>query len=163
MRTVAARNGRPPVNRAGFSLVELAVILVLLAIMLLSAAPKVDRTVESAVVDRAAGLVALTLERSTTLASRQRRPVTVACVGSVADCPAMTLEVRDCGLPNQLCLSRNFGAGSEFVLDSLTLTQAAVTVWPFGVTSAPLTVTLVKGRSRREVTMSTAGLVRVVR
>ena len=156
----------PRGSRAGFSLVELAVLMVLLAIMLLAAIPKVGRTVESATVDKAASQVALTLERSMTLASRQRRPVTVACVGSTVDCPTWTLEIRDCVVTGQLCLSRNFGPNTEYALDSLTLSEPTMKVWPFGVAqivSAPFTVTLVRGQARRQVTMSSAGLVRVLR
>lgn len=156
----------PRTCRAGFSIIEMGVIVILIGIMVLAAVPRVDRTVETVTVDKAASLVALTLERSFTLASRQRRPVTVACEGSTVDCPTRTLEVRDCVVVGQLCLSRNLGATTEFALDSLTLSEPTVKVWPFGVaqiSAAPFTVRVVKGNARRTITMSSAGMVRVER
>jgi hypothetical protein len=78
----------------------------------------------------------------------------------------MTLEIRDCVATGQLCLSRNLGPNTEYGLDSLTLSEPTMKVWPFGVAqiaSAPFTVTLVKGHARRRITMSSAGLVRVLR
>lgn len=152
--------------RAGFSIIEIGVVIILIGIMVLTAIPKVDRSVESVTVDRAAGLIALTLERSFTLASRQRKPVTVACEGSTVSCPTMILEVRDCVVTGQLCLRRSLGGSSEFALDSLTLSEPTVKVMPFGVaqiSTAPFTITLVKGDARRRVTMSSAGMVRVER
>lgn len=157
---------QPRAWRAGFSIIEIGVVIILVGIMVLTAIPRVDRSVESVTVDRAASLIALTLERSFTLASRQRKPVTVACEGSTVACPTMTLEVRDCVVPGQLCLRRNLGGASEFALDSLTLSEPTVKVMPFGVAqigAAPFTITLVKGNARRRVTMSSAGMVRVER
>lgn len=157
---------QPGSGRAGFSIIEIGVVIILIGIMVLTAIPKVDRSVESVTVDRAAGLIALTLERSFTLASRQRKPVTVACEGSTVSCPTMILEVRDCVVTGQLCLRRSLGGSSEFALDSLTLSEPTVKVMPFGVAqigTPPFTITLVKGDARRRVTMSSAGMVRVER
>ena len=112
--------------------------------------------VPSSRVDRAAGLVALTLERSFTLASRQRRPVTVTC-----DCVNQALEIRD-EATGTLYQRRAFGPDTEFQLDSLIMSEASVTVSPSGVATLPLTVTIAAGPANRQITMSSAGLVRVV-
>ena len=58
---------------------------------------------------------------------------------------------------------RVFGPDTEYQIDSLTLSEASVTVSPTGVATLPLTVTIAAGAANRQITMSSAGLVRVVR
>ena len=77
-------------NTRGMTMVEVFVVLVIMGILMLGTIPRIGQALRSSRVDRAAGLVALTLERSFTLASRQRRPVTVTC-----DCVNQALEIRD--------------------------------------------------------------------
>lgn len=142
----------------GFSVVETFTVLILVAILLLIALPKVGSGIRSSRIDRAASLVALTLERGFTLASRQRRPVVVGC-----DCPNQALEIRDLA-SGAVYLRRNLGPETEFQVDSLSLSEATVTVSPHGVAyiaSPPLTVTITAGPAVRQITMSSAGLVRV--
>ena len=104
-----------PTPRSGYSLVELFFVVSLLGILLLIALPRMNRGLTSSRVDRAATIVALTLERAFTLASRQRRPVVVAC-----DCPNRALEVRDL-TSGDVYLRRALGPETEFEVDSLTL------------------------------------------
>jgi hypothetical protein len=129
---------------------------VLIGILLLGTVPRMGQAFRSSRVDRAAGLVALTLERSFTLASRQRRPVTVTC-----DCANQALEIRD-EASGTLYQRRAFGPDTEFRIDSLLMSEGSVTVSPSGVATLPLTVTIAAGSSNRQITMSSAGLVRVV-
>jgi type II secretory pathway pseudopilin PulG len=145
------------VSTRGFSVVETFVVFVLLTLLLLIALPKMGRGVRTSRVDRAASLMALTLERSFTLASRQRRPVVVAC-----DCANQAIEVRDLS-SGVVYMRRSFGLDTEFQVDTLLLSEASVTVSPHGVATLPLTVRMAAGPSARTITMSTAGLVRVVR
>jgi prepilin-type N-terminal cleavage/methylation domain-containing protein len=144
-------------NARGMTMVEVFVVLVIMGILLLGAVPRISQAFRSSRVDRAAGLVALTLERSFTLASRQRRPVTVSC-----DCINQAIEIRDLA-SGTLYQRRAFGPDTEFQIDSLMLSEASITVSPSGVATLPLTVTIAVGPSNRQITMSSAGLVRVVR
>ena len=143
-------------NTRGMTMVEVFVVLVILSILMLATIPRIGQAFRSSRVDRAAGLIALTLERSFTLASRQRRPVTVSC-----DCVNQAIEIRDSS--GTLYQRRAFGADTEYQIDSLSLSEASVTVRPTGVADLPLTVTIAAGASNRQITMSSAGLVRVVR
>ncbi len=148
-----------PTPRSGYSLVELFFVVSLLGILLLIALPRMNRGLTSSRVDRAATIVALTLERAFTLASRQRRPVVVAC-----DCPNRALEVRDL-TSGDVYLRRALGPETEFEVDSLTLSEATVQVSPHGVayvSSPPFTVRIATGAAHRDITMSSAGQVRVV-
>jgi prepilin-type N-terminal cleavage/methylation domain-containing protein len=144
-------------NVRGMTMIEVFVVLVLMGILLLGSVPRIGQSLRSNRVDRAAGLVALTLERSFTLASRQRHPVTVSC-----DCVNQVIEIRDAA-SGTLYQSFAFGPTTEFQIDSLSLSEASVTVSPSGVATLPLTVTISAGPSNRQITMSSAGLVRVVR
>jgi prepilin-type N-terminal cleavage/methylation domain-containing protein len=120
-------------NARGMTMIEVFIVMVVMGILVLSSVPRIGRTFRSSRVDRAAGLVALTLERSFTLATG-------------------TLYQR-----------RGFGPETEYQLDSLNLSEASVTVSPTGVATLPLTVTIASGQANRQITMSSAGLVRVVR
>lgn len=144
-------------NERGMTMVEIFTVMVIMGILMLTAMPRVGQTFRASRVDRAAGLVALTLERSFTLASRQRRPVTVTC-----DCANQAIEIRDLAT-DALYLRRDFGPSTEYQVDSLSLSEGSVTVSPTGVSNLPLTVNIAAGASNRQVTMSSAGLVRVVR
>lgn len=144
-------------NARGMTMVEVFVVMVIIGILVLSTVPRVGKAFRSSRVDRAAGLVALTLERSFTLASRQRRPVTVSC-----DCVNQALEIRDAA-SGTLYQRRAFGPDTEYQIDSLSLSEASVTVSPSGVANYPLIVTIASGQSNRQISMSSAGLVRVVR
>lgn len=143
-------------NARGMTMMEVFVVLVIMGILMLGTVPRIGQAFRSSRVDRAAGLVALTLERSFTLASRQRRPVTVTC-----DCANQALEIRD-EASGTLYQRRAFGPDTEFQLDSLIMSEASVTVSPSGVATLPLTVTIAAGPANRQITMSSAGLVRVV-
>ena len=144
-------------NTRGMTMVEVFVVMVIMGILLLTAVPRIGVAFRSSRVDRTAGLVALTLERSFTLAGRQRRPVTVSC-----DCVNQAIEIRDLAT-DVLYQRRAFGPDTEYQIDSLTLSVGSVTVYPTGVATTPLTVTIAAGAANRQITMSTAGLVRVVR
>jgi hypothetical protein len=154
---MAARTTPDLGSTRGFSVVETFTVMILVLLLLLIGLPRMGSGIRTSRVDRAASLVALTLERSFTLASRQRRPVIVAC-----DCPNRALEVRDL-TSGTVYLRRAFGPDTEFQVDTLLLDQASVTVSPHGVATLPLTVHIATGASSRQITMSTAGLVRVVR
>jgi type II secretory pathway pseudopilin PulG len=139
------------------TMVEVFVVLVILSILMLASIPRIGQAFRSTRVDRAAGLVALILEHSFTLASRQRRPVTVSC-----DCINQAIEIRDLAT-DALYQRRAFGPDTEYQIDSLLLSESSVTVSPTGVATLPLTVTIAAGAANRQITMSSAGLVRVVR
>ncbi len=102
-------------NTRGMTMVEVFVVLVIMGILMLASIPRIGQAFRSSRVDRAAGLVALTLERSFTLASRQRRPVTVSC-----DCVNQAIEIRDLAT-DMLYQRRAFGPDTEYQIDSLTL------------------------------------------
>jgi prepilin-type N-terminal cleavage/methylation domain-containing protein len=148
---VAAR--RPA---GGFTLTETLLTLAVLGIGLGIAAPKVAEMSRHLRVDRAAAVLATDLEAALAIAGRQRKPVRLSC-----DCAGKRYTVAD-RAGGAVRLSRALGAGTEFGATSLALSATPVDIFPTGVTSAPLTVTIGAGAYTRRVTMTTAGHVRIL-
>lgn len=105
----------------------------------------------------AAGVVAAELEQARTLAARLRVPVRISC-----DCASGTLIVtaRDSG--EELRRQQIAGGDAGMGVDGIAFSVASVDVFPSGVTSGALTVTVTTQRVQRRVVMTSAGLVRVI-
>jgi hypothetical protein len=54
------------------------------------------------------------------------------------------------------------GGDTEFGVTGLVFSTTTLDIFPSGVASAPLTVTISAGGYSRQVTMTTAGLVRIL-
>jgi type II secretion system protein H len=142
-------------RRPGFTLIELLVVLVLGTIAGSIVVPSISRSIAETRVQRAASVVSADLQLAHSMAARQRRPVVVAISS-----PSMTMTIRDFTTPTTIYSRRHFG-GEEFPVQSFTATSNEVTVFPSGMASSGLTVTLGAGASQREIVMSRAGQVRV--
>lgn len=158
--TPRMRRTRPwtpsPNRRAGLTLIELMVALVVLGILLSMTVPRVSRITMRSRVDEAAGIVAGDLSQTISLAARRGRPVTISLEGSNryvvkdrATSPADTVRLR-----------RNLALGSDAGVSVVSFSPASVTVFPNGTVSAAFTVTLTTNGYTRTVTMSQAGQVR---
>jgi hypothetical protein len=60
-------------------------------------------------------------------------------------------------------LQRPLTTDRDFGVATVSFSTAPVDIFPSGIASAPLTVTLASGSVSRQITMSAAGQVRVVR
>jgi prepilin-type N-terminal cleavage/methylation domain-containing protein len=147
--------------RRAFTMVELALTLTIIAIMAAMMVPKIGRVMQAERVRRQTAIVAADLEQTFTLAARYRKPMRLSC-----SCNTQTYTLQD--RPNgTVRLTRRLGADAD--LGTLTMTfatqpvtnPAVVDIFPSGVSTAALTVTLTSGISTRTVTLSTAGLVRI--
>ncbi len=143
-------------RRQGFSLIELLIAVVVLGVMTAISMPHVQRVIASKRVTSAATVVAIDLEQAFTLASRQRRPVILAC-----DCAARTYTITDAA-SGRVYLSRNLGADAALQVDTLNFSTPSVTVYPRGTSSTPMQVTLRGAGSSHRIAMTTAGIVRVI-
>src|SRR5262245_3232096 len=76
--------------RRGFSLVELALSMVVLSILWLISTPRVSTYITRMRVQRATTQVATDLEQAFVMAGRQRKPVRVSC-----NCATMVYTVAD--------------------------------------------------------------------
>jgi type II secretion system protein H len=144
--------------RAGFTLIEMLIVVVVMGLLAAIAAPKIGSQVSRSKVRQAATVVMGDLEQAVSLAARARRPMVVRC-----ECGTLTLMLRDRDAADSVRLRRSFASGSGTEVTSMTLSRDSVIVFPSGVLSDTLAVTLTgpDGYSRT-VTLSRAGRVRLV-
>ena len=141
--------------RAGFSLIEMLVTVVMLGIMVGMVAPNVSKDISHSRVNGAAQVVAADLEQALSLAGRQRRPIRL-----VVDGAAKEIRLMD-RVSGQLISRRALGDVSEYKLYSVAASPATVDLLPQGVATAPTIVTLTAAGYSRRVTMTRGGYVRV--
>jgi prepilin-type N-terminal cleavage/methylation domain-containing protein len=145
-------------SRLGFTMIELALTLTVIAIMTAMMIPRFGRVMNSTRVNRSAAMVAADMEQAFTLAGRFRQPMRVSC-----NCPnssytiadrtggtvRLTRRLRDADLGNMTLVMETPGGGT-------------VDVFPSGVSTALLRFRITSGNSTRAITMSTAGQVRII-
>jgi Tfp pilus assembly protein FimT len=151
-------------DRRGFTMVELALVFVIMGLMTAMGVPKMRRVIQASQVSRTSALVATDLERAITIASRYRKPMRLSCTVAAGVCSSGAYSVAD-RTGGTVRLSRNLQADGQLGNMTLTLSQTPVDIFPTGVVSIatpPLTVRITYGSSTRGVTMTTAGQVRIV-
>jgi prepilin-type N-terminal cleavage/methylation domain-containing protein len=142
-----------PTARRGFTLVELALTVTIIGLLTAMGMLRFNRVLQHVRIDRATATVAGDLESAFTLAGRQRRPIRIACT-----CGARTYTLAD-RTGGTLRLSRGL-TSTDYGVATLTFNPATVDVFPSGVSTQALTVTISGGGWSRTITMSTAGQVR---
>ena len=143
------------VERAGFTLIELIIVVVIFSIVTTAALPAVSLITTHARVNQAAAVVGHDLAVAVSSAARQRKPIRIARGG---DRQSMTVAERASGT---VLDTRWLGSDTPYGLDSVSFSATPVDLFPSGVTSSPLTVTVWARGYSRQVTMSRAGWVRV--
>lgn len=143
-------------RRTGFTLIEVVIALAVMGMLAMILMPKVGTIMEHDRVNRAATVVASDLEQAVTIAGRERKPVRLTCTCATAQ---YTVVDRSGGTSR---LSRKLGTNSEYHLTTLTFSTPSVDIFPTGVTSADLTVTVGSAGYSRQIRLTTAGYVRIV-
>lgn len=141
-------------RRPGFTILELVIVMSIMAVMASVSLPRISETMRRNRVNRAALVVAGDLQTAFSIAGRQRAPVRLTLNTST-----LTYTIANRALGTVL-RSRAFGATTEFRLTSVTFQPGQVDIFPSGISSAPLTVTVASGDYSRSVTASSAGFVR---
>jgi len=137
-------------------MIELALTFVVIAILASMMIPKFGRVMQATRVRRQTAILAADLEQAFTLAGRYRKPMRLSCAcganGSytVADLTGGTVR-----------LQRTLGRDDDLGSITINFNTNPVDIYPSGVSTAALTVTLTSGASTRTVTVSTAGHVRI--
>jgi len=145
----------PPPRAAGFTLLELVIVLVIMGMATAITFPTISRITTHSRVNQAAMVVAQDLSLAASAAARERKPIRIA---RGADRASITLSERAGG---KLLSTRWLGRGDAYGLDSIAFSVSPVDLFPSGMTSSALSVMLWSGTYSRQVTMSRAGWVRV--
>jgi prepilin-type N-terminal cleavage/methylation domain-containing protein len=140
---------------AGYTVIELLFVMVVLGILLTITYVKVGPALERARVRGAASELATDLQYAQALAARYRTPMLFTVDGA-----GMTYQIADRSGAN-VYRQRNFGTGGEYVLDEFTATPTAVEVLPNAIVAQNATYTVGLNGYRRQVTFSRAGQIRV--
>jgi Tfp pilus assembly protein FimT len=141
--------------RHGFTILELLVVMLLGIIMVGVISPSISRSLGTTRLQRVVAVISADLELAQSLAARQRTPV-----GITVDPQARALRVHD-AKNGTVYSERFFDAGSEYPLTSLSASSTSVVVYPNGLASGPLTLTMNAGGAVRVIDMSRVGQVRV--
>lgn len=141
--------------RAGFTLVELLFVLVIVSVIAGMGLPRFSDWLAFQRVENAARVLAGDFENALALAGRQGTPVRM-----LFDAADMELRLTDRATGDVLH-RRRLGGDSEFPVASATFSGVPAEVYPSRVVSAAVSVTLVAGEHSRRVDMSSAGFIRV--
>lgn len=141
-------------RRAGFSAIEIIITLVLAGILATIALPSISRNVAQDRVRRAQFVVGSQVELAYQLAARVRKPVTVTLDASTK---VLTIADRSTGTAYKtMDLART---GEWALTDASISPSGGVTIFPTGIASAALTITLTNNAYSRYVRATVAGQV----
>ena len=146
---------RATTRRAGFTAVELIIVIVMISMLAAFGYPRVAREIRRSRVNQAATIVAADIEVAFSLAGRQRKPVTVSYNTSTK-----TLQIAD-RATSTVIRNRPLGTGTEWNLDGASASGLPITIFPTGTASGSFTIDLTSGTFTRRVTVTRVGLTRV--
>lgn len=149
-------HGDPSTSRRGFTLPEMLIAIVLIVVLAAMAAPSTARQLRRGRVDQAANVVGADLESAVSYAARLRKPVRVASTSATS----FTITDRATGAVLQ---RRELGSATDWKVTSVTMSPSTVDIFPAGLTSATLTVTLTENGYSRQINLTRAGLAQVIR
>ena len=131
-------------------------VLIIVLVVVGSMLPTANRQIAHARVNQAANVGAADFYLAQGVAGRMRRPVLVA-----ADLTAKTISIKT--MTDSLIQRRYYGTEGEFKLTVFSAAPLQVQVLPNGMTNATITVTFGNGTYQRQVRISRAGQVRILR
>jgi prepilin-type N-terminal cleavage/methylation domain-containing protein len=138
--------------RAGFTVIELLIVVVIAGILLGIAGPAIGNQVARDRVLRSAMVVEGLLNEASQLAVRRSTPVRVVLSGS-----ALQIQDRE---TNAVIKQRNFGPGFE-LRATLTISPSdGIEIFPNGRANAPVSVTVAGTNLSQTVSRTATGIVR---
>ncbi len=145
-----------PGSRAGYTMIELIIVLALLGILLSFAYWRMAPALERSGVNRIAAVIASDMQFAQMVAARQRRPVALIVN------PSLKLYlIRDTKTPT-VFRERFVGPDSPFDMQTLTASPAtSVEIFPNGVALQTTTLTVASQSFTRNVVLTRAGQIRV--
>ena len=156
MAPSSSKNATPR-GLKGFSIFEIAIVLVVIGILAAMTGPAMSRIVRHQRVNHASTIIVSDMQNAFAVAARQRLPVRVQ-----GDAPSRSYQFVDRRTGTVLRIRAFYGDTSEYRLSTLQFTPTTFDVFPNGVSSTPVTIFLANGDYNKTITVSTAGFVRLV-
>jgi prepilin-type N-terminal cleavage/methylation domain-containing protein len=156
MAPSSSKNATPR-GLKGFSIFEIAIVLVVIGILAAMTGPAMSRIVRHQRVNRASTIIVSDMQNAFAVAARQRLPVRVQ-----GDAPTRSYQFVDRRTGAVLRIRAFYGDTSEYRLSTLQFTPTTFDVFPNGVSSTPVSIFLANGDYNKTITVSTAGFVRLV-
>ena len=150
----AARGNRSSVRTRGFTAIEILIVLVIIGLVSSFAMPRISVTVARDRVRRAQYIVAADVERAFQYAARTRKPITITLNSTTK---VLTVADRSSGTAYY---QRDLSQTGTWALTAATVSPTTgITIFPTGISSAALTITLSNNAYSRTVTATIAGQV----
>jgi type IV fimbrial biogenesis protein FimT len=142
-------------DRTGYTVIELMLVMVIIAILAAITYVRLAPALERARVRGAANTLATDLQYAQVLAARYRVPMRIA-----VDATDKEYQISDVSGATVYRL-RNFGDDGQYNLGTFTASPATVSVFPNAIVDQSALYTLSLNGHERRVTFSRAGQIRV--
>jgi prepilin-type N-terminal cleavage/methylation domain-containing protein len=147
-------NSHRRTRRGGFTAIEMLIVMVIIGLMAASVMPRISRIVAEERIRKLQAAIATDFELAFALANRERKPVTITYNST-----AKTLDITDRGT-NTVLKSRYLGQNQTFSTTAVTFSPTGgITIFPAGLATAAVTVTVSTGNFTRPISVTRAGQV----
>ena len=141
-------------RRGGFTAIEMILVMVIIGIMAAASMPRISRIVGEERIRKLQGAVASDLEVAFALAQREHKPITITYSTSTK-----VLAITD-RISGTVLKTHYLGQNTTFSTTAVTFSPTGgITIFPMGLASGALTVTVTNGTFTRTVTATRAGQV----
>jgi type II secretion system protein H len=140
--------------RSGFTMIETIVVLVIVAMMAAAVVPMASRAINHSRVNNTARVIAADLQLAFSLAGRQRAPLRITVDPSGRKYRIVTRA-------GAIVKERRVGDLSDLHVSAVTASVLTLDVFPNGLASGPITITVGAQGYTQTITMTRAGQVRV--
>ena len=145
---------RPGRAREGFTLIETIIVLVVVAILAALVVPQANAAISQSRVQNSASVIAGDLQLAFSLASRQRAPLRIVVDPSGR-------QYRITNRAGTVIKERKVGDTSDLHVGSMTSTVTQLEIFPNGLASGPISITVTLNGHTQTISMTRAGQVRV--
>jgi len=143
-------------SRDGFTIIELVIVLILAGIIGGIAMIQASKTLAHTSVQQAAAVIATDMKLAHSLAARAREPVRISI-----DTANRIMRVVDYNAWTTVYSERRFGNADDVPVQFMAASDTTLLVFPTGLTSGSLNITVRTDDKRRRVSMTRAGQVRI--
>ena len=140
--------------RRGFTAIEMILVVTIIGLMAAAVMPRISRVVAETRIRKLQAVVATDIERAFALANREHKPVTITYSTST-----FVLAVTD-RASGTVLFQDYIGRFDDMSTTAVTFTPSGgITIFPMGLASGSLTITLTNTTYTRTVTATRAGQV----